>query len=208
MHGNMNVKFLWSIWFISTNCTQCVKYDLNHKFVLPLTPHELNLPSNTSWFMTSHALAKSKHSPIACSPLSMVSCRLSIKVWLSVSVDFFSPKPFCYIIIPVFYLYLYCLSSSKYPSCGKAYDYLAVFQWLNVSITHFNHYTISYVKPGIPKRINQHWCCAQRRVCCIDIFVNEQNGTSQLKIIFHIISYMQPQPFHLFFIFVDPCIII
>ena len=41
-------------------------------------------------------------------------------------------------------------------------------------------------------------CCAHRRVCCIHISVNKHNGTSQLKIIFHIISYIQLQPFHLY----------
>jgi len=44
------VEFLRSLWFISTNCTLCIKYDLNHKFVLLDTsiPYEFNLSSNMS----------------------------------------------------------------------------------------------------------------------------------------------------------------
>jgi len=62
------IEFLWSLWFISTNCTLCVKYDLNHKFVLPDIPYEFNLSSTMSWFMTSYTFAKLKNNPCALDP--------------------------------------------------------------------------------------------------------------------------------------------
>jgi hypothetical protein len=80
---------------IETYCVRSDKYDLNHAFIIPLTPYDSSLYSRMLWFITLYALVKSRNIPTACKLLSKACCIFSIKGWQAVIVDLLSLKPFC-----------------------------------------------------------------------------------------------------------------
>ena len=68
------------VCIIETYCERPDKYDLNHGFIIPLTPYDSSLHNRMLWFMTSYALVKSINIPTACKLLSKACCIFSIKV--------------------------------------------------------------------------------------------------------------------------------
>ena len=46
--------------FILTGCLQFYKYDLSHRFTIPLIPQASNLDTKILWFNTSYAFDKSE----------------------------------------------------------------------------------------------------------------------------------------------------